>query len=76
MNENIVNDQGTTQSQVRQMLEKLNENGFDGNVENLALVLGRTEDEIARMLDGSENIDDDLAMKIRGIAAERHIEID
>lgn len=76
MNENIVNDQGTTQSQVRQMLEKLHENGFDGNVENLALVLGRTEDEIARMLDGSENIDDDLAMKIRGIAAERHIEID
>lgn len=50
--------------------------GFDGNTAELALVLGRTPDEIGNILDGSEPVDDDLAMKVRGIAQERGISIE
>ena len=73
--EQIVDDRNTTQAEAQEMLENLIDNGFDGDVEQAALVLGRPSDELVDMIDGNENIDDDLAMKIRGIAEERDIEI-
>ncbi len=51
------------------------ENGFEGDIAASALVLGRPEEEINRMLDGIEPIDEDLVMKLRGIAEERGIDI-
>ena len=76
MNENIVDDQGTTQAQAHKMLENLLANGFDNDSNQLAMVLGRTPDEIRDILDKNDTIDDDLAMKIRGIANERDISIE
>jgi hypothetical protein len=49
--------------------------GFREDLDAAALVLGREVDEIKRMLDGDEVVDEDLDMKIRGIAQERNFEI-
>ena len=49
--------------------------GLGGSVEETALVLGRTTQEIEAILDGEENADEDLEMKIRGIAEERKINL-
>lgn len=49
--------------------------GLGGSVEETALILGRTSDEIQAILDGEENVDEDLEMKIRGIAEERKINL-
>ena len=76
MNDNLVDDKGTTQEEAREMLRNLNENGFEGDVERLARVLGRTTEEISGLLAGSESFDDDLAIKIRGIALERNIALE
>lgn len=75
MNENAIDDKGTTQEQGLEMLHRLREDGFDGDIKELAAVLGRDEEEINDILDGSEEIDEDLLMKIRGIAQARDIEI-
>jgi len=40
-----------------------------------ALALGRDDDEIGEFLTGENEVDDDLLMKIRGIAQQRHIDI-
>ncbi len=74
--ENIVDDQGTTQEQAREKLEKFCREGFENDSEKCALVLGRTADEIDGFISGDETIDDDLVMKMRGIAEERGIEIE
>lgn len=74
--ENIVDDQGTTQEQARKMLGKFCREGFENDSEKCALVLGRTADEIDGFINGDETIDDDLVMKMRGIAEERGIEIE
>jgi hypothetical protein len=74
--ENIVDDQGTTQEQARKMLEKFCREGFENDSEKCALVLGRTADEIDGFINGDETIDDDLMMKMRGIAEQRNIEIE
>lgn len=74
--QNTVDARGTTQTQALEMLEKLINDGFSGDVEKLAIVLGRDTSEIEDILDGEENLDDDLWMKIRGIARERGIEIE
>jgi plasmid maintenance system antidote protein VapI len=76
MNENIVDDRGTTQEKALEMLHALREDGFDGDVQKLAVVLGRDEEELNEMLDGEAEIDDDLVMKMRGIAQARDIEIE
>lgn len=49
--------------------------GLGGSHEETALILGRTSDEIQAILDGEENVDEDLEMKIRGIAEERKINL-
>jgi hypothetical protein len=70
---NIVDDNGTDQGEAREMLRSLCDNGFDGDDERAGQVLGRPGSEIREMLDGDVDIDDDLAMKVRGIAKERGI---
>ena len=64
-----------SQSEARSMLRDLCRNGFDGNVGDTALALGREEESIAAALEGDE-IDEDLIVKIRGIAQERNIPIE
>jgi hypothetical protein len=70
---NIVDDRGTDQDQAQEILRAFCDNGFDGDDEKAGLVLGRPPSEIREMLDGDLDIDDDLAMKVRGIAEERGI---
>ena len=73
--ENIVDDKGTTQEEARSLLENFCLNGFD-DVDEAALVLGRPAEELTDFINGDEVIDDDLIMKIRGIAQQRDIEIE
>lgn len=75
-NENAVDSMNTTQNEAHELLNNLCENGFAGDAEELAVALGRDEEEIKEMLSGEEDIDEDLLMKIRGIAEEREIEIE
>lgn len=74
--ENIVDDAGTGQSDARDMLRSFRDNGFDGDSDKTGLVLGRPAGEIDEMIDGDTDVDDDLAMKIKGIADERGITLD
>lgn len=76
MNEQTVDSEGTTQRQAKEMLENLYRRGFSGDINELALVLGRDSQEMENILNKNDIIDDDLAMKIRGIAKERNIEIE
>jgi hypothetical protein len=71
-----IDSQGTSAEDAFELLDNLCENGFEGDVSKLALALGRDEDEINSFFDGEQNIDEDLLMKIRGIAQERGIEIE
>ena len=75
-NNNEVDAKGTTQAEAKKMLETLSRKGFSQNTDELALALGRDSEEIENILSGDEIVDDDLAMKIRGIAQERNIEIE
>ena len=75
MNENTVDDQGTGQSDARDMMNTLLNERFEGGIDQLSLVMGRPADEIQRFLSGEEPIDDDFVMKIRGIAKERGVEL-
>ncbi len=68
-------EQGTTAGAAAQMLQKLL-HAFDNDKEKLAVVLGRTTDEVTHALSGNaEAFDDDLVMKMRGVAQQRNIEI-
>ena len=49
--------------------------GFRSDIDATALVLGRPPAEIRKMLDGEMAVDDNLDMKIRGIAQERNFKI-
>ncbi len=73
--ENIVDDNGTTQDEAQEMLANFCRDGFENDLDETALVLGRPREELEDFLSGDEVIDDDLAMKIRGIAQERGITI-
>lgn len=72
---NIVDDQGTTQADARKLLNNFCRQGFDNKLNEAALALGRPKDELENFLNGNEEIDDDLMMKIRGIAGQRNIEL-
>jgi hypothetical protein len=72
---NIVDDQGTDQADAQEMLKAFRDNGFDGDDEKTGLVLGRPSSEIRDMVAGDVDIDDDLVMKMRGIAKERGLEV-
>ena len=75
-NKNVVDDQGTTSEEARELLENLCETGFNSDTVELAVALGRDEEEILSLLDGSEDIDEDLLMKIHGIIRERNLDIE
>jgi hypothetical protein len=75
MTENAVDATGTGQSEAREMITKLNESAGQGDLEKLALIMGRPEEELRRFLDGTEPIDDDFVMKMRGVAKERGFDL-
>ncbi len=58
-----------------ELLRRFCDAGFNGSLAEAALVLGRETDELQQMLDGEMPVDEDLVMKIQGIAEERGIEI-
>ena len=74
MTDQQVDDQGTTQEQAREMLGKMNEKFL--SPDEFGMVLGRDGEFVENLLNGSETIDDDLVMKMRGIAKERNWEIE
>ena len=57
------------------LLRRFIDNGFEGDIGKAAIVLGRTPEELDSMLNHKMVVDDDLDMKIRGIADERDIEL-
>jgi hypothetical protein len=71
-----IDSEGTTLEEAQHLLTKLGETGFSGDVGKLALALGRDEEEIGNILNGEAEVDEDLLMKIRGIARERDLEIE
>lgn len=68
---NTVDDFGTNQYQARNELKDLCEFWFDGSPAKAAIALGRDETEIGALLQGTEDLDDDLVMKIRGLKQQR-----
>jgi hypothetical protein len=49
--------------------------GFRSDINAAALVLGYEPEQIRSMLNGETPVDDDLEMKMRGIAQERNFRI-
>ncbi|MDQ3473261.1 MAG: hypothetical protein M3447_05940, partial [Acidobacteriota bacterium] len=74
--ENIVDDRGTSQEKAARMLLKLRDRAFEASDEKLAVALGRPVEEIAGWNAGHELIDDDVVMKVRGIAMHRGVHIE
>lgn len=68
-----VDDRGTSQTEGREMLKRLRDQGFEASDEKLAVALGRPLEEVQAWTGGSEPVDDDVIMKARGIAKERGI---
>lgn len=76
-NEQAVDAEGTTEGQGREILRRLRDEGFDGDDEKLAVVLGRPVEHVRDWTaEGTEPIDDDIVMKARAVAGERGIEIE
>lgn len=73
--ENKLDDHGTTTEQARAMLQKLRDDAFEASDEKVAVALGRTEQEITDTLHGNAEFDDDLLMKVRGIAQQRGVDL-
>jgi len=71
-----VDDKGTDQEEAKGILTTLRDQGFDADNEQLAVALGRTVEQVAAMISGTETIDDDVVMKARGIAIHRGIEVE
>jgi hypothetical protein len=72
---NIVDDAGTNQGEARELLRAFCDKGFDGDLERAAVALGRPAPALIEMMDGQDEIDDDLVMKLRGISNERGIAV-
>ncbi len=58
------------------ILKRLCDQGFDGDLSATALALGREKGQLAEILDGNTVIDEDLEMKIHGVVQQRDIGID
>ena len=71
-----VDDKGTDQEQAQNILTTLRDQGFGGDNQKLAIALGRSEEQVQKMISGAETIDDDVVMKARGISLNRGIEIE
>ena len=75
--ENQVDARGTTETQGREIIRRLRDQGFDADDQKLAVALGRPVEEVQGWVGGGgEPVDDDIIMKARGIARERGIEIE
>jgi hypothetical protein len=72
MNENMSDGS----DDARSLLQNLRDAAFGGNVGETAIALWRTPEEIEGILNGDEILDEDLAMKIRGIAQERGVAVE
>lgn len=70
-----IDGQGTNQSEALQIIMNLLDRGFDSSNEKLALALGRPVEEIDAWENDRAVIDEDVVMKVRGIALERKIEV-
>ncbi len=70
-----VDERGTSPAEGLEILKRLRDQGFDGSSEKLALALGRPTEEVEHWMDGSEQPDDDIIMKSRGIAMQRQLQI-
>ena len=71
-----VDDKGTDQQEAQEMLQTLRDQGFDGDNDKFAIALGRSVEQVEAMISGAETIDDDVVMKVRGIAIHRGIELE
>jgi len=71
-----VDDKGTDQQVAQAMLQTLRDQGFDKDNDKLAIALGRSAEQVAAMISGAETIDDDVVMKVRGIALNRGIALE
>ena len=69
MNETLPDSDGLN------IFRELRDKGFDSSDEQLAVALGRPAEEIAAVVNGSEQPDEDAIMKARGIAELRGIEL-
>ena len=72
---NIVDDRGTDQEEARELLRTFCDKGFDGDIERAAVALGRPPSTLHQLMEGQDEIDDDLVMKLRGISKERGIAV-
>jgi hypothetical protein len=71
-----LDDQGTTAGDAARMLQNMLKGGFEGDVKLLAIAMGRSQEEIEHALSGNADaFDDDMVMKMKGIAKERDIKI-
>lgn len=59
------------QEEERELLERLCEEVFSGNRKELAIALGRPDDEIDDLLSGEMSVDEDLMIKAHGLLQER-----
>ncbi len=73
---NTVDSKGTDQEAAVEMLKKLRNAGFEGSDEKFALALGRPREEVTKLISGDEPVDDDIVMKVRGIATQRGVSIE
>ncbi|MBC7798514.1 MAG: hypothetical protein H7Z37_16715 [Pyrinomonadaceae bacterium] len=71
-----LDERGTTIAEARALLQTLRDKGFEGDNGKIAVGLGRTEDEIADILDDKGTFDDDLLIKVRALAQQRGVELE
>jgi ribosome-binding protein aMBF1 (putative translation factor) len=63
------------QAETRSIIRQVRDEAFDSSDEQLALALGRPVDQVRAMAEGAEEPDDDVVMKLRGIAEQRGVEL-
>ena len=73
---NLLDSQGTSEEQGRDILRRLRDAGFEADDQKLAIALGRPVEEVQAWTSGGAPVDDDLIMKARGLAQERGIEVE
>jgi len=59
----------------RDLLKRFCAAGFDSDIERCALALGYQPEMIREILDGEKEVDEDLEIKMRGIAQERNFDL-
>ena len=75
-NDDALDDRGTGPAAGLALLRRLRDEGFESDDLKLSVALGRPVEEVAAWMGGSEQPDDDIIMKARGIAQERGIQIE